>query len=396
VSPFTSPPSWPSELRRGGLRARIQAIAADERPGRETGLTALLTIVSVFYGGLQRLRRSLYADGLLRAHRLPCRVVCIGNLTLGGTGKTPLTMDVARRLQRHGLRPAVLSRGYKGRWERRGGIVSDGRTIRLGPREAGDEPVMMARRLEGVPVIVGADRYRAGLLAWRRFRPDCLVLDDGFQHLRLARDLNVVLLDFWRPFGNGLLLPRGTLREPVEALRRADAVVLTRSPAGPAAREAAPAAAAVQRYPHLPHFFASHTPTSRLLPRKSSRVPRPPGAGAETPAPIQQPRRAFVFSGIARNDDVQRSVAQMGHTIVGARAFADHHDYSHEDLAAILTQSKAAGAELLVTTEKDHARLSPQHAWPLDLLVLGVTVCFGSDEPAFDAFLRGHLLSVVK
>ncbi len=190
----------------------------------ETGLRW----VSYAYGFLMRARARLYQDGILAARRLPCRVVSIGNITAGGTGKTPMTIRVAKMIRDQGYRVAVISRGYRGRLEKRGGIVSDGSTILVGPRDAGDEPYLMASLLEGIPVVVGSRRYEAGLLTVAHFRPHVIVLDDAFQHLRLQRDLNILLLDSRAPFGNGHVLPRGRLREPLRALGRAHVFVLTR------------------------------------------------------------------------------------------------------------------------------------------------------------------------
>jgi tetraacyldisaccharide 4'-kinase len=249
----------------------------------------------------------------------------------------------------------------------------------------------VACRLEGVPVVVGADRYRAGLLAWRRFRPDCLVLDDGFQHLRLARDLDLVLLDYRQPFGNGRLLPCGPLREPVDALGRADAVVLTRAPLTPTAGDAPAAKPVLRRFPHLPFFLASHEPYSYFIPRGSRREEPRFLRAVEAPASPPAGRRAFVFSGIARNEDFQRTAARMGYDVAGTLAFPDHHDYSARDVQALVSRCRAAAADLLITTEKDHARMDPHLSWPLDLVVVGVKVRLGRDEQAFDDFLEKRL-----
>ena len=174
------------------------------------------------------LENSRIGRRLIPSHQLPCKVICIGNLTVGGTGKTPMTMHVAQELKRLGYNTAIVSRGYRGGAEGRGGIVSDGQSIQMGPEQAGDEPFMMARSLSGIPVIVGKNRYAAGMLAVSEFQSDVIVLDDGFQHLRLKRDIDLVLLDRLHPFGNSYLLPRGTLREPISSLERGSACILTR------------------------------------------------------------------------------------------------------------------------------------------------------------------------
>ena len=214
------------------LRARVTDIMTRGGHYPFFSLATLLWGISVLYGGLTHLRRRLYTRGRLKSHRLPCPVISVGNLTLGGTGKTPLVIHLAEKIQGMGYRPVILSRGYKGLAEKGGAVVSDGRNLLCDARQAGDEPYLMAILLPTVPVVVGRHRYRAGMDAIRRFQPDIILLDDGFQHLQLKRDLNLLLLDAQNPFGNRYLFPRGTLREPEVSLLGADAVVLTRS--GPA------------------------------------------------------------------------------------------------------------------------------------------------------------------
>jgi tetraacyldisaccharide 4'-kinase len=189
----------------------------------------LLYACSQAYELAARLRVKLYETGFLKQQNLQCKVVSIGNITVGGTGKTPVTLHVADLLRRMGYKVAVISRGYGGSAGKKAGIVSDGQEIKMTPEEAGDEPYMISLKLKGIPVIVGRDRVKAGRFAIGEFGSDIIVLDDGFQHLGLRRDLNIVLLDSANPFGNGYLLPRGVLREPLSHLGRADAFVLTRS-----------------------------------------------------------------------------------------------------------------------------------------------------------------------
>ena len=189
---------------------------------------APLWLASHGYRGLAWGHRASYTWGVRRRRRLPCAVVSIGNLTLGGTGKTPLTMWVARWYQQQGWRVAVLSRGYGARPAARFRVVSSGHGPLLDWQAAGDEPYLLACSLPGVPVLIGKDRYRTGRYAYEQFGTHVLILDDGFQHHALQRDLDIVLIDASNPFGPGALFPRGILREPLRALRRAHAIVLTR------------------------------------------------------------------------------------------------------------------------------------------------------------------------
>src|SRR2546427_2290699 len=191
-------------------------------------LLAPLIPLSHLYGLAMRARAALYARGLLRQQILPCRVISVGNLTVGGTGKTPVVIALAAALRDRGRMVGVISRGYK----RRSGTsileISDGCTLRGHPEDSGDEPFLIAQRCSGVPVAVGADRPRVGRYLVDRFDLDTLVLDDGFQHLALRRDMDILVLDAGVPFGNGYLLPRGRLREPLSAMERASAVLVTR------------------------------------------------------------------------------------------------------------------------------------------------------------------------
>jgi tetraacyldisaccharide 4'-kinase len=183
-------------------------------------LLALLTILSFPYEQVVRLRAWAYRSGVLSSRRLPRPVISVGNLTVGGTGKTPAVAMLAKYFISRGKRAVVLSRGYGGTLRGGLGIVSDGTNLLLTPGEGGDEPYLLATTVSGLAVVVGADRYRAGLFAMERLAPDIFILDDGFQHLRLDRDLNILLLDNGQPFGNGKTLPAGLLREPRSAVQR--------------------------------------------------------------------------------------------------------------------------------------------------------------------------------
>jgi tetraacyldisaccharide 4'-kinase len=175
-------------------------------------LLAPLSILALLYGWVGLARVFFYRKGIYRTHSLPCKVVSVGNITLGGTGKTPFVCLVAEMIHKRGYRTAVLSRGYRGSYEGTYALVSDEERVLLDPRQAGDEPCLLARKLKGIPVIVGRERWIAGRYAIDRFHTQVLILDDGFQHLALGRDINLLLLDSSSPFGNGWVFPRGELR----------------------------------------------------------------------------------------------------------------------------------------------------------------------------------------
>jgi len=347
----------------------------------------LLYLLSCLYAAAVKGRQVLYRRRLLKTKRLPCRVVSIGNITVGGTGKTPLSIYVARLIEQLGYKVAVISRGYKGGAEKNGGIVSDGQRIRMTPDMAGDEPYLLAQSLKGIPVLVGRDRFKSGLAAIQTFGVDVVVLDDAFQHIRLERDIDLVLLDDRRPFGNTHQLPRGTLREPTDALRRCDAVILTRSP-----EEKTETIETVRKMaPCRPVFRSRHVPMiARAVgsEENAGRTP-PPAVG---PDGVKQVR-IFAFSGLADNRNFRDSLTQLGCQLVGFSGFPDHHPYSGQDLSAILHAARESGAEALATTEKDFTKISGRFNWPLMLVVIGVQAVFGEDEKAFRDFIRHRLQS---
>jgi tetraacyldisaccharide 4'-kinase len=291
-------------------------------------------------------------------------VVAVGNLTVGGTGKTPLVEWLARELTVRGRRVVILSRGYG----RRGGgnslLVSDGRQVFLSPREAGDEPVLLARRLVGVPVVVGRDRHRAGAWALPRFGPDVLLLDDGFQQRGLATDVDIVCLDARAPWGPRGLLPRGSLREPASALGRAHLLVLTG--AAGAVRDAVPDE--VRRHaPGAPIAWASYEPESTLDPK----------TGTDGPIESLRAHPLLAFAGIAMPERFAATLAGLAVTPRDFVAFPDHHPYTPADLAALEARARAVGAEWLLTTEKDAVRLPD----PGELPVRALRVRLRLDDP---------------
>lgn len=295
-------------------------------PGlRGAGVRAGLQGLSWGYGLGVRAARGLYDARLRRPRRLPRPVVSIGNLTWGGTGKTPLTAHLARALQHRGVRPAILLRGY-----------------------GGDEPTVLRTLAPGVPVVVGADRVAGGRAAIAD-GAELLLLDDGFQHWRLSRDLDVVLLDAAAPFGNGHLLPRGSLREPVSALRRADVVVITKTEAA----DPAPTVAHVKAL--QPRAWVT---TARYRPTAFAEWP----SGALQPLAALRGARAAVLSGIADPASFERLVDHLGVVPVVTRRFLDHHPYRPDELAELAAACRAQRIEWVVTTLKDAVRF-PTVGW---------------------------------
>ena len=363
---------------RNHLKNKIESVIQSDRRTGILSFESLLHGLSVPYIGAVRLRQWLYGRGVLKTKRLPCKVVSVGNITAGGTGKTPMATYVARLVWRLGHDVAVVSRGYGGSAGKKGGIVSNGREILMGPGEAGDEPYMMASNLNGIPVIVGRDRFEAGMTAIRNFGTHVIVLDDGFQRIQLARDINIVLLDATRPLGNGFVLPRGPLREPISALSRADIFVLTRCDAELSAGSKHITKMAGDK----PIFQTAHVPFVK-------ETVFPEG----TPRNVESllGRRVFAFSGIAENSQFRRTVESFGCHVSGFMGFPDHHPYADGDLAAIRDAAAASGAESVLTTEKDHVRIADRMPWRTETAVIGVDISFLRDGDMFETHIASCL-----
>ncbi len=355
---------------------RLETALQSEDPVPVCSIETGLRLISGVYGVLMRARARLYHDGILASRRLPCRVVSIGNITAGGTGKTPMTIQVAQTIRDQGRRVAVISRGYKGRLEKRGGIVSDGSTIFAGPQEAGDEPYLMASLLQGIPVVVGSRRYQAGMLAVARFRPDVIVLDDAFQHLQLKRDLNILLLDSQSPFGNGHVLPRGRLREPPCALQRADVLVFTRCRdlSRPSWIDPLPRA--------RPIFYTDHVPVVRSLGAADGRID-----DGRADLSRLAGKTVVAFAGLADNAQFFDLLARAGCTVCQRFDFPDHYPYQMRDLDRIASVATEKGVDMLVTTLKDFVRIQSYRRWPSELVTIDVTIRILADEARFQAIL---------
>jgi tetraacyldisaccharide 4'-kinase len=333
-------------------------------------------VLSGAYRGLVGARHWLYDRRLLRSRALRCPVVSVGNLTIGGTGKTPAVELAVRTLADLGYRSAVVSRGYR-RKSTGIQVVADTASIRLEPEDAGDEPFLLARRLPGVPVVVGANRYDAASVAVERFGATAIVLDDGFQHRTLRKDLEIVMARARRPWGNGRLLPSGPLREPLAALARAHLIVAT----GAAdAGDAAEVEEAVRRYaPGRPVLAARYAAVecweaARLAPVALSAL-----RGA----------RVAAFAGIASPGALRATLEDLGAAVARLTAFNDHHWYSATDLQALDTRAGELDVDALVTTEKDWVRLRrlPPTRRPLYALSIKLELLGGEAEwrAAFEA-----------
>ncbi len=340
---------------------------------------------SGIYGRIMLLRSFLYKKKVIRAKRLPVPVISVGNLSLGGTGKTPHVIEICKFLKGEGFHPAVLTRGYGGKAGKGPLLVSEGKGIRADVSEAGDEPWMIATKLEGVPVIAGSDRYRCGLFALKRLPVTQFVLDDGFQHLGLERDLDIVLIDATRPIDSERVFPGGTLREPPVALSRADTIILSKcnevgsnrlvtvEEALRAYTKAAPIFQSIYEIDRIDVVFKGHLSKAASLKEPSS-------------------RGVFCFCGLARPQSFFELLKKAGVKIKGVLQFADHHEYKETDLIAIGKRARTFGSDIVLTTEKDFAKISTYNWSGINSeLGLGVVRIKVELSQTFRQFLKGRL-----
>lgn len=335
---------------------------------------APLVALSHVYGSALRIWMRI--RGKSGKKRLPGVVVSIGNLTVGGTGKTPAAAMIAEWALNTGYRPAILSRGYGGKYKTKAFEVCDGRRLFCTPAEAGDEPCLLAGKLQGVPVILSKSRYQAGLLALERHGSNFFILDDGFQHLGLQRDLDLVLLDATSPFGNMRLLPAGPLREPVDHLKRADAFILTRAGRG---TSLILMNYLKRRFGGKPVFQSEHRPERLVL----------PNLGLAHPPDFIRGKRVVAFAGIAKPDGFRETLLTLGARIASFKAFRDHHRFSQSEFQELVSEKQKHGADLLVTTEKDYVRLGQLAPTENHLGVLTIRFQFLSGAEAFFDMIRG-------
>ena len=341
----------------------LEQFAIDVILGRRHGpraalLRGLLYGLSFIYSRIVQLRLFFYRHRILRERTLGCLVVSIGNLTVGGTGKTPIVEKFARALQSGGRRVAILSRGYKSvpqprrrrlidRLRRRDlsppRVVSDGKSLLLDSLTAGDEPYMLANNLKDVIVLVDKDRVKSGLHAIGEMKADTLLLDDGLQYLHLKHRLDIVLIDRQAPFGNEFLLPRGTLREPPGNLKRASYIFITKSTGEP--NDAL--IARIRRYNRTAEIIeCAHTPLHLQNVFTGERLP------------LEALRDTYIgcLSGIAAPDSFEDGLRKLGARIELAKRYADHHRYSEAELQSFINRCVRRDVDMIVTTEKDAVR----------------------------------------
>ena len=333
-------------------------------------LLILARPLSPLYSGLMLLRAWLYRQGILNSRRLTVPVVSIGNLTLGGTGKTPMVMAVVRLLLAMGRRPAVVSRGYHGQAKAEVNIVSNGHEILLDARQAGDEPYLLARSLPGVPIMTGVQRAEVARQAVARFGVDVIVLDDGFQHLALQRDIDLVLFKAPEFLGNAWVFPGGRLREPVTALGRTHGFILTDMHEGHGEDAGRFSRFLQSRFPGRPVFSTTYEPDGLTVEESS--------------------RKFLAFCGLADPESFRATLAREGLIVVDFIAFSDHYAYSAQDMVDLVGRARRSGADALITTEKDLVKVKELFC---ELPVLALRIRFDLGDN-FKRFVTERLVRV--
>ena len=350
----------------------IQEKGADQdQPGPVRLLLGFLKFLSFGFAGVVALRYFLYDIGLLRRYPLGIQVISIGNVTAGGTGKTPVTEIFARTLAAEGRKVAILSRGYRRKeapWWRRlftqviedPLVVSDGKHVLLDAATGGDEPYMLASNLPGVAVVVDRNRVKAGRYAIKRLGCDTIILDDGFQYQKLKHSIEVVLVDSTNPFGNGNMLPRGVLREPIRHLKRADIIFLTKCRGDVSAVRDE-----VRKYNTKAEIVeCNHAP--KVLKDVWSRE--------EYPLDWLKGKTVCTLSGIASPKGFENSLRHLGAKVVWCERYADHHRYDSSEILYALNRTADMGSDALVTTEKDAVRFPRLETSPVRCLYLRIAI----------------------
>jgi tetraacyldisaccharide 4'-kinase len=364
---------WLDELEQYAIE-----VILDRKHGfRPALLRVLLWLLSSIYRLIVQLRIYLYRSRIIKEHQLGCLVISIGNLTVGGTGKTPIVEKFARALQKGGRRVAILSRGYKSvdarkrrtwldRLLRRGRenpprVVSDGRRILLDSATSGDEPYMLASNLRNVAVVVDKDRVKGGSHAIRDLKADTLLLDDGLQYLHLKHRIDIVLVDRQAPFGNEHLLPRGTLREPPKNLRRANYIFITKCNG----ESNAALISRIRKYNRTAEIIeCAHKPLYLRHVYRDEKLP------------LDYLKGLYIASlcGIAAPESFEGGLRRLGANLELSRRFADHHRYGVAEVTAFLQRCIRRDVSAVITTEKDAVRLPPIDPLPLPIYYLRVEI----------------------
>ena len=373
------------------IETYMLTVIEDRQPGKTANfLRWLLKRLSHLFGAIAQLRLWLYRQGIIRHHTLGCQVISVGNLTVGGTGKTPVVEIFARALQKNGRKVAILSRGYKKyepplieklatRFKNPGlqqppRVVSDGEHLLLDSEMSGDEPYMLASNLPDVCVVVDKNRVKSGQYAIGKLSCDTLILDDGFQYQALKHRLDIVLVDSTNPFGNKHVLPRGILREPIKNIRRASFIFITKS--GRDGNE------------ELKKELRKYNPTAEISEcRHCARYLQNLYTGERKELDHLNNLPVAALSGIAVPKGFENELVRLGAKLLYHKRFADHHRYSQQEIIDIINKSHERGAKAIITTEKDAVRFPKIERRDIPIYFLRVDIELLSGEEDFQELI---------
>jgi tetraacyldisaccharide 4'-kinase len=333
-----------------------------------------LYLIALFYRLLIQLRHALYKTGVLKSYSVPCPVISVGNITMGGTGKTPMVIYLAQMFKEKGVKTTVLSRGYKGKSSEKVAVVSNGERILLNAQDAGDEPFLLSQALPGVPVIIGSNRVLSGHYALEHFSPEILLLDDGFQHLKLKRGVDILLIDLHYGFGNGHLLPRGILREPLNHLNRVHLFLLTKR------TDTHDDKALVEKIKSYnsdaPIFSASYEIKCITTLQEEREIDHSTLKG----------KRVLALSGIANPNYFSYLLRHHGMCVSEERRMSDHYCYTPHDASTLSEYLNRI--DFIVTTAKDSVKMDKEVFKKLPILVLEIVLRIHDEEGFKKALLK--------
>lgn len=382
------------QLKAENLEQYFLKLIKNRHPNNfEKFLLNTLFVASRFYRMAVQIRIWMYEKRVIRNRSIGCLVVSIGNVSCGGTGKTPVVEVFAKSLTEQGRKVAILSRGYRSKSlsftekmmmrlahkkiELPPRIVSDGNDLLLSSRESGDEPYMLASNLPNVAVLVDKDRVKSGLYAIDKFETDVLILDDGFQYLRLKPHINIVLVDSTDPFSNGHVLPRGVLREPVKNIARADYIFLTKSVGG-------------NKNAHLRKFLRKYNKRAEIIEccHRPQYLENVFNRGEKYPLETLKGTKVAAISAIAQPTSFEGFLEKQGAIIIERIHYADHHSYSQQEIIDFIIKAKKAGAEYIITTEKDAVRVPKIDRQDLKMLFLRIQIDILSGQENFEQCIK--------
>ncbi len=344
-------------------RYLIEVIAGKKCRFKDKMVLIILSLLELVYICLLTVKNFLFKINIIQSYKLPCKVISIGNITTGGTGKTPVVERLAHRLQKRKKKIAIVSRGYGGK-NKKPLIISDGKQIFAGVKEAGDEVYMMARHLKNIPIIIGKDRYQAGKLAIKEFDPDIIILDDAFQHRQLERNNDIVTISAINPFGYNHLIPRGLLREPLSALKRADNFVISRADQV-SKKQVQEIKNKLKRYNKNAKIFTSHYQPLYIKSLTSE-------ASDSYKVDELKGKKVLALSGIGTPDSFIKSLKQLEAKVIDSIIYPDHYKYREKDLMDIAVKAQMQNVDWVITTEKDAVKFTEEMVTQFRKLKIGI------------------------